>query len=334
MDENLKHAFTIQQYISLLTLAKSNFSFVTYDNINWNENFILWRHDVDLSLNRALKLAKEEEALGVRATYFINIHSEYYNIYQKSQYNIINEILDLGHSIGLHFDASFYPSLDKNLLEEKINLERDLIEKNFQTTISVFSFHDPSTSDLKFLESSYAGLINCYSEKFWNNVPYCSDSNGIWRYETLSDFLATPNLKCAQVLTHPGWWQDCSMTARASISRALTGRSSVISSRFDKSFKDSPHAQKMYGDFLPFLKLRETDLITFEACSHFFHNEDFGQIASILFCKALQLNLINTDNPIYENFLDMMKEVNGISVKTNGQFKDLNLELIALISGQ
>jgi len=334
MYKNSKNDLTIRQYVNLLNLAKNKFSFTTYDKINLDDNFILWRHDIDLSLNRALVLAKEEHALGVQTTYFVNMHSEYYNIYEKSQYGLINEILNLGHSIGLHFDTSFYTISDENSLEQYVSQEKGQIEELFQTTLSAFSFHNPSVTDLQFLKDSYAGLVNCYSDRFQNNLSYCSDSNGIWRYENLQDFLASSDTKSAQVLTHPGWWQDFSMTPRSSISRALTGRALAISSHFDRSFEDSQHAQKMYGDFFPFLNLRKTDLITFEVCSYFFDNEDFGQIASILVCKALQLNLINTDNPIYENFLDMMKEVHEISVKTNDKFKDLNLKLIALISGQ
>ena len=107
MSEDPKNDLTLQQYINLLNIAKNKFSFITYENINFDDNFILWRHDIDLSLNQALKLAKEEEAR-VSSPYFINMHSEYYNIYEKSQYSIINEILDLGHSIGLHFDTEFY----------------------------------------------------------------------------------------------------------------------------------------------------------------------------------------------------------------------------------
>ena len=63
MSEDPKNDLTLQQYINLLNIAKNKFSFITYENISFGNNFILWRHDIDLSLNRALKLAKEEEAL-------------------------------------------------------------------------------------------------------------------------------------------------------------------------------------------------------------------------------------------------------------------------------
>ncbi len=36
---------------------------------------MLWRHDVDHSLNRAYRLAEIEEEFGIKATYFIHIQS-------------------------------------------------------------------------------------------------------------------------------------------------------------------------------------------------------------------------------------------------------------------
>ena len=45
---------------------------------------ILWRHDVDFSIHRASSLAKIENELGVKATYFLKLHSEFYNLFEKS----------------------------------------------------------------------------------------------------------------------------------------------------------------------------------------------------------------------------------------------------------
>lgn len=331
MDKGSKKDLTIQQYVNLLNLAKNKFLFITYDNINFNDNFILWRHDIDLSLNRALVLAKEEAALGVQATYFINMHSEFYNIYEKSQYNILKQILELGHSLGLHIDTSFYDISDEDDLELNVVREKKQIESFFQTRLSAFSFHDPSAIDLQFSKDYYAGLVNCYSDKFSKYLPYCSDSNGIWRYENLHDFLASPNLNRAQVLTHPGWWQDLPMTPRSSISRALNGRASAVSSNFDRYFEASSYAQEIYGDFFPFLGLREIDLVTFEVCNYLFYKEDFEQMASILFCKALKLKLIDPGDPMYRKFLELMNEMHSVNINSSENFKNLSLNLIKQI---
>jgi hypothetical protein len=79
--------------------------FSGYDQIPWGEKFILWRHDLDFSINRATVLAKIESEEGIRATYFINPRSSFYNPFEPSQAELIKKIIKYEHWIGLHFDA-------------------------------------------------------------------------------------------------------------------------------------------------------------------------------------------------------------------------------------
>ena len=77
-------------------MAKSGWKILDYRNIDWDEKFIVWRHDVDYSLNCSLKLAKIEQEEGVKGTYFINPHSEFYNIAELSQHRIIKRFCHMG----------------------------------------------------------------------------------------------------------------------------------------------------------------------------------------------------------------------------------------------
>jgi hypothetical protein len=67
--------FTVEQYRGLCRLACKGWPVVDYASIPWGERFLLWRHDLDYSVNRALALAKVEQQEGVKATYFVNPHS-------------------------------------------------------------------------------------------------------------------------------------------------------------------------------------------------------------------------------------------------------------------
>ena len=263
-----KQDFTITQYKKLLNLAKQNFSFVTYDAIPSGSKFILWRHDLDISLNRALDLAHAEADYGVRSTYFLDPHCTFYNLAEKSQFDIVKKIMLLGHSIGLHFDSDFYGELDGDKLVNAIHAEKIYIEQLFGTKLSAFSFHNPSSADFQFDKDSYAGLINCYSHNLRNNVAYCSDSNGMWRHKNLQDFVSDSTINSAQVLTHPGWWQTDNMVPRTSVARAVTGRRNAMALEYDdiqqNSLRFSEIAEPMYRDFLPLLKLRKIDLDCFE----------------------------------------------------------------------
>ena len=135
--------FTIERYKALLKSAKLNYNFVSYDDIPWNKKFVLWRHDCDFSLNRAHVIAKIEASENLTSTYFINPHSEYYNIFENTQFKLIKDIIRMGHRIGLHFDASFYNIMSTEDLNNNIGQEASLLQELFNTVPIAFSFHNP-----------------------------------------------------------------------------------------------------------------------------------------------------------------------------------------------
>jgi hypothetical protein len=230
--------FTLDSYRNILKLAKKNYQFVTYEDIPWDDQFILWRHDCDFSLNRARALAIAEAEEGVKSTYFLNPHCEFYNLFELSQHRIVIDILNMGHQIGLHFDSAFYSENNQLFLSEYIEKEADLLSKLFGTKPKVFSFHNPISFHLRCEDQFYGGLINCYSKKFKKEVPYCSDSNGYWRFDRLQDVLFKAEYKCLQVLTHPDWWQDKPMPPRKRIFRAIYGRAAAALKSYDQGLEN------------------------------------------------------------------------------------------------
>ena len=229
--------FTIDHYTELLLLAKKNFKIASYDDKEFSENSLLWRHDVDFSLIHSLVLAKIENKYGIKSTYFINPHSDFYNIAEKSQTDIIKELVSLGHSLGLHLDCRFYQNshnyLDSNKIDKIISYEADYIESISNFRPIAFSFHNPTEKDLKNESISYGGLINCYSKWFKAKADYCSDSNGYWRFKRLYDVLSEKPSKCLQVLTHPGWWHNEPLPPRTRVFKILYDRASINMSNYD-----------------------------------------------------------------------------------------------------
>ena len=178
--------FTTRHYESLLKLASSKYIFSSYKKIPWKKKFILWRHDVDYSLNRSLRLAEIENKLNLKATYFINLHSEFYNIFEKSQFEIIREIIKLGHDIGLHLDFDFCSIKNKTHLNKIIKNEISILNNLLNIIPSAFSIHNPNEYSLRFDDEIYSGIVNSYSKRLKNEVAYCSDSNGYW---SLKDYI-------------------------------------------------------------------------------------------------------------------------------------------------
>jgi hypothetical protein len=224
--------FTMETYRRIAQLATS-YAPASYREIPWEENFVLFRHDVDVSLNRALALANIDAELGLRSTFFIDPLGQYYSAFELDQRKILFEILDLGHDIGLHFDSSRHSIDTDSNLEEALKFESKVLAKAVAEP-SAFSFHNPSEVDLAFKKDSYAGIPNAYSEKLFTQAVYTSDSNGYWRHIPIFDVLIESlGIKPVQVLTHPEWWLDQQMSPRSRIHRAVYGRSQNVMGSYD-----------------------------------------------------------------------------------------------------
>lgn len=225
--------FTRHNYRKLLSLAKQHYSFAGYDGIQDKTTFLLWRHDVDFSMHAAVKLALIEAEEGVSATYFLLLHSEFYNLLEASIVACVKEIQKLGHRIALHFDTGFYPIDNEKDLTQYLTREKKILEDFFEQPISVFSFHNPSPFALTCKNWQYAQMINTYAAYFQDEVGYCSDSNGYWRHRRLEDVLLEHKEPRLQVLTHPEWWTEAAMSPRDRVARCINGRAMRTGENYD-----------------------------------------------------------------------------------------------------
>jgi hypothetical protein len=230
--------FKVENYKKLIQMALLSYHVADYQTIPWGQKFILWRHDCDYSLNRSLAVANIEADAGLKSTFFLNPHCEFYNLLENDQRDLIYEILQLGHDIALHFDAAFYDTENENDLSSQIIIEADILEHFLGVRPTAFSFHNPKAFHLNCEADSYGGLINCYSKRFKTEVGYCSDSNGYWRFRKLGDCLEDAKDPCIQVVTHPGWWQERLLSPRDRIFRCAYGRANSTMRDYDRFLDD------------------------------------------------------------------------------------------------
>lgn len=217
--------FTLSNYRCLLRLVKQNYVFRSYTDFSKKEKFIIWRHDIDVSLHQALKLAKIEHDEGIKALYCLHLHNMFYNIFEREITDIIKEIIVLGHQIGLHFDPEYYGLKDDvELLNKYLLREKQILNDIFNCEIDVFSFHNPTPLALKCDDWEYGDIINAYAKYFREEVGYCSDSNGYWRFRRLEDVLKIANDKRLHILTHPVYWQEEVMSPKERIWLCIEGR--------------------------------------------------------------------------------------------------------------
>ncbi len=226
--------FNLDTYEAMLGAARSQRRFVTYDEVLEQDSFILWRHDCDMSLNRALELAEIDARFGIVSTFFIHPRSEFYNIFEYSQTALLRKITQLGHRIGLHFDAEYHKQYSTGKpFVTALQQDASLVEAAVETKVSVFSFHNPDQGALAYDNFEYAGIINCYSKWLKENVVYKSDSNGYWRHEPIPLAIARNETQRLQILTHPEWWLSRESSPRDRVLRCVYGRAIKTMSDYD-----------------------------------------------------------------------------------------------------
>ena len=133
--------FTEAGYRALVRQARERYEFLSFTQAANAEAGVLWRHDIDISAHRSVALARIEHEAGARATYFVYLHSRFYNALEDVVIERLRAVAALGHEFGLHFDPRFIPAAAS--MEEAVAAERQLLEGAIGMPLTALSFHDP-----------------------------------------------------------------------------------------------------------------------------------------------------------------------------------------------
>jgi hypothetical protein len=231
--EDSRSDFTRLNYRRILQIVTNTYRTGTIAQYKEESIQALWRHDVDYSPQAALALGTIENEEGVQSTYYFNMRSEFYNLFEPSVANIVQRLYLMGHEIGLHFDAMQSDVSTATKLEMSLEKECKIFETIFGIKVKSFSFHNPSELTNNFKDELYGGLINAYNNDLMSRFVYCSDSNGYWRFTPLEEFIRS-NHSAICVLTHPGWWTDVPMSPRDRIVRCVEGRAKATLWQYDE----------------------------------------------------------------------------------------------------
>jgi peptidoglycan/xylan/chitin deacetylase (PgdA/CDA1 family) len=231
--------FTEARYEQLLVFAKKRYRFEPFGT-TCAEPHVLWRHDIDYSVQRASRIASIEKANDVRATYFFLLTSPYYSLLEREDGQLARAIASDGHHIGLHFDPSVYDGRRNSDLLERIASERAILEDVVETNISVISFHNPTYAGLLNETASHiGGLLNVYGGQIRKDYTYSSDSSGFWRFRPIAEVLADEGQSRLHILTHPVWWCPEPLSPRAKIMRCVDGRAAASLKVYDELLKSA-----------------------------------------------------------------------------------------------
>ncbi|MBU3220662.1 hypothetical protein [Clostridium algidicarnis] len=199
--------FTYEAYVELIKLLKDKgYDFCSYLNYDKYKKTVIFRHDIDNSLEKALEIAKIEHENNITSTFFVLLSTNFYNVFSKESNDILKEIIALGHEIGLHFDEKRYEISSIKELEYWVVKESKVLEEALGEKVKSVSMHRPSKWILEN-DIYFEGIINSYSKKFLSDFKYLSDSRMHWREDVIA-IVDSEVYDRLHILTHAFWYAD------------------------------------------------------------------------------------------------------------------------------
>lgn len=176
--------FTLKNYKELLaTIFDSGYSITSLRNYlldnNPGDKLVIFRHDVDRKPINALNMARLENELGIKASYYFRIVKESYNE------NIIKEVVKLGHEIGYHYEDL---SLAKGNFKKAIkSFEKNLNKLRQFYPVKTICMHGSPLSQWdnrliwrKYNYRNYGIIGEPYFDIDFNEMLYLTDTGRGW----------------------------------------------------------------------------------------------------------------------------------------------------------
>jgi hypothetical protein len=167
---------------------------------------ILLRHDVDVSLEYALAMARVEHELKVLSTYFVRVHSTGYNLFDRHNYKRLQELVSMGFEIGMHQEVCNFANNPQEALGMLIR-EKAVIENILGQPINGVATHLPKQNTIRITPEMLQQTGFRYSpgsEIFNESAIFVSDSQNRWKRYTFEETLGFSDKILANI--HPVWW--------------------------------------------------------------------------------------------------------------------------------
>lgn len=236
-------AFTYDWYKAFLLHAKTQAPLTTFSACD-GPPCILLRHDVDLDLLPALRLAEVEAEQLVRATYFIMVSCDFYSPLSSQGRTLLRELTGLGHEVGLHFDPTVYGELDGPDLRRAVDREAQVLSDACGQGVSSVSLHCPSIHG-RF--PIFEGYANAYAPELFSNDRYVSDSCMNFRGKDPMKWACKGKSQIIQFLFHPLHYSEI----EAKYGNILTSKAVRDIEFLDSYYRINPcYADEMSGSTL------------------------------------------------------------------------------------
>jgi hypothetical protein len=219
-------AYSLPHYRHILQQAKARYWLPLVKEVAHGlpaRDFLLIRHDVDITPWSALRMAELEHELGVHSTYYYRLHAPFYNLQDGAVLDSMRAVLAMGHEVGLHYEPGFF--LERGM--DPVQGTRDDL-RTFEALLGARTFsiaqHQPAQGPV--LAEISAAHPCAYQPALVRAIPYFGDSGFHWREGCICQHFHHRQL---HVLIHPhSWvrderpWQDVLRAHAADLAGRLT----------------------------------------------------------------------------------------------------------------
>lgn len=178
--------FTLQKYALVLKSIKDQ-QLPVYGLKNWKidnpDKGVLIRHDVDRKPSNALSMARLEQELELRTTYYFRVVGSAYRP------DIIREIANLGHEVGYHYEDLTLAG--GNVIDAHKLFSQHLTDLREIANVETIAMHGSPLSRHNNLDmwrtgniSDYGLIADAFTSVDYSGIPYFTDTGRSWGAQT------------------------------------------------------------------------------------------------------------------------------------------------------
>ncbi len=203
------------EYRKIIKDVKKTGKHMSYAEAQGKPEFVIMRHDIEFSIERAYALSMVESEEKFHSTYFVQLTNDSYNAISGRGMKLLRDMAERGHSIGLHYHA--HGQTDRVLVRDGVRDELRILSEALGRKVDCYSFHRPK-KEIYYYDISIPGTFNAYSREFFTyaedvteetklDVKYISDSKHRWNYG-YPDYETLMKYPKVQLLIHPFSWTE------------------------------------------------------------------------------------------------------------------------------
>lgn len=202
-------------YKKMISAIQDTGKYCDYSDALTKDEFIIMRHDIEFSIERAYELSLVESENQFASTYFVQITNNFYNAFSLRNMQLLKKMIENGHHIGLHYHLNGQTEFMD--VRDGVRDQIRILSEMLGTKVDRFSIHRP-IKEVYYHKINIPGIYNAYAPEFFSyadeiteetklDVKYIADSKHRWNYGIPIGKDLIENKKI-QILIHPFSWTE------------------------------------------------------------------------------------------------------------------------------